>query len=197
MKLLNRTFFPTLFLVTLILSASVSAQLSAGNRQAVSVDQNGKISSVRPRGEARGSVVKAEYAVSDDIRRIERAVFDLMNAERSAKGLTGLKWSDDVARAARQHSSNMAAEKFFSHRGKDGKMVDDRADLFGIRWASIGENIAFMKGFSEPEKKAIKTWMDSPPHRRNLLGQQWTESAIGVAQGEDGSYYFTQVFISR
>ncbi len=177
--------------------AAVSAQLSAGTRQAVSVDQNGKISSVRPRGEARGSVVQTAAAVSDDVRRIERAVFDLMNAERSAKGLAGLKWSDDVARVARQHSANMAAEKFFSHRGKDGSMVDDRADLFGIRWASIGENIAFMRGYSDPEKKALKTWLDSPPHRRNLLGQQWSESAIGVAQADDGSYYFTQVFIAR
>lgn len=174
------------------------AQLSSGSRQSLSIDLKGTISNSRPRSDKRNSVVSSSVASpNEDIRRIEKAVFDLMNAERASKGLSGLKWSDDIASAARLHSVNMASQNFFSHKGKDGSMVDDRADRFGIGWNAIGENIAFLRGYSDPEKKALKTWLDSPPHRRNILSPQWQESAIGVALADDGSYYFTQVFITR
>ncbi len=36
--------------------------------------------------------------------------------------------------------------------------------------------------------------MASPGHRANLLGKQFTEIGIGVAQDERGMPYYTQVF---
>ena len=129
---------------------------------------------------------------------VERTTFDLMNKQRSSKGLTALVWSDEVAEVARLHSINMAEQKFFSHRGIDGSMVDDRAGVFGVNnWKAIGENIAFMRGYDKPEKMVIEKWLDSSSHRKNMLSPAWVESAIGVAVSPDGSYYFTQVFMVR
>lgn len=135
---------------------------------------------------------------SSNIYQIERSTFALMNAERAAKGLSQLRWNEELAQIARLHSINMATERFFSHRGQDGSMVDDRADLFGVRgWKAIGENIAFMRGYKDPEQKAVNSWLNSPSHRRNMLGAQWKETAIGVAVANDGAFYFTQVFILK
>ncbi len=121
-----------------------------------------------------------------------------MNAERAAKGLSQLRWNEELAQIARFHSISMASEKFFSHRGPDGSMVDDRADVFGVRgWKAIGENIAFMRGFKDPDQKVVTSWLNSASHRRNMLGPQWKETAIGVAVADDGAYYFTQVFILK
>jgi uncharacterized protein YkwD len=129
---------------------------------------------------------------------IERQVFNLLNAERRSKGLSELEWNDEVAALARLHSNNMADGKFFSHRGSDGSMVDDRADRLGLgAWRVIGENIAYMRGYDDPAALAVEKWMESTAHRKNLLGPNWKESAVGVAITEDGTYYMTQVFLLR
>jgi uncharacterized protein YkwD len=129
---------------------------------------------------------------------IEQQVFALINAERSKNGLSELEWSESLAAVARLHSEDMAHVKFFSHRGSDGSMVDDRADRLGLgAWRSIGENIAYMRGFDDPAALAVEKWLESAAHRKNLLGPNWKESAVGVAVTEDGTYYMTEVFLLR
>jgi uncharacterized protein YkwD len=92
----------------------------------------------------------------------------------------------------------MANRKFFSHRGSDGSMVDERADRLGLgTWKSIGENIAYMRGYEDPASLAVAKWLESTAHRKNLLGPNWKESAVGVAITEDGTYYMTEVFLLR
>jgi len=129
---------------------------------------------------------------------VEQQVFALINAERSKNGLAELEWSESLAAVARLHSEDMANVKFFSHRGSDGSMVDDRADRLGLgSWRSIGENIAYMRGFDDPAALAVAKWLESTAHRKNLLGPNWKESAVGVAITEDGTYYLTEVFLLR
>ena len=77
-------------------------------------------------------------------------------------------------------------------------MVDERADRLGLgAWRSIGENIAYMRGFDDPAALAVEKWLESAAHRKNLLGPNWKESAVGVAVTEDGTYYMTEVFLLR
>src|SRR5205809_389209 len=102
---------------------------------------------------------------------IEQQVFALINAERVKNGLTELEWSETVAAVARLHSEDMAHAKFFGHRGSDGSMVDERADRLGLgMWRSIGENIAYMRGYDDPAELAVQKWLESAAHRKNLLG---------------------------
>ena len=129
---------------------------------------------------------------------LEREIFARLNATRKSNGLDDLDWDEQVAAVARVHSQNMAEKKFFSHRGTDGSMVDDRADRVGLgTWLTIGENIAYLRGFEDPAGLAIEKWMDSTAHRNNLLGKNWHESGVGVAMTADGTYYITQVFLHR
>lgn len=186
----TRFFF---LLSALILTVSVDAQQRP---EPILVDEFG--TSVR-KGAMRPRVVAPRNATLSRIAfDVERATFDLMNKQRSSKGLSPLVWNDEVAEVARLHSTNMAERNFFSHRGQDGTMVDDRAGSFGINnWKAIGENIAFMRGYDKPEKMVIEKWLDSSSHRKNMLSPAWVESAIGVAVAPNGAYYFTQVFMVR
>jgi uncharacterized protein YkwD len=153
------------------------------------------------------SVEKAESKQSQRISKIEsssanfsieRKAFEILNEQRIAKGLEPLRWNEEMAQVARLHSENMAQYKFFSHTGLDGSLVNDRADALGISdWSSIGENIAFNKGFKKPVESACQQWMNSPSHRENILNKRWKESAIGAAIAPDGTYYFTQVFVLK
>lgn len=151
----------------------------------------------RPRivGE-KAAAVKASIVVNT--ASIERIAFDLINQKRVENGFRQLEWSDEVARIARQHSQDMAEFKYFGHRGLDDSMVSDRADRSGLKkWRAIGENIAFNRGYKDPVEVAVKLWLESPSHRQNLLKSDWGESAVGIAVAADGSYYFTQVFLTR
>ena len=132
------------------------------------------------------------------VRSLERDAFQLINTERGLAGLSHLRWSEKIAEVARLHSNNMAELNFFSHKGLDGLLVDERADKLNMGpWSAIGENIAFMKGFENPVQQAVGKWLLSPGHKRNLLNPDWTETAIGLAVTADGKYYFTQVFIKN
>lgn len=133
-----------------------------------------------------------------DIAALEREAFAQINRERARFGVGPVEWSDACARVARMHSDNMSAFGFFSHRGRDGKMVDDRADSSGLtKWTAIGENIAYNRGFADPISIAVEKWLESPSHRQNLLSPRWRESGIGIALAADGTYYLTQVFLVR
>lgn len=173
------------------------------NRAVEKVPQAYLISS----GDNRAAMSRPRYAAADNNRtagkskkdfRLEKKVFELINNERADNNLPELDWSDEVAEIARLHSENMANFKFFSHKDLDGWMVNDRADALGIsKWRAIGENIAFNRGYNNPAESAVGRWMQSASHRENLLSDRWKESGIGIAIAEDGTYYFTEVFLLR
>lgn len=147
---------------------------------------------------SRQRIINTRSGNSLNTSDLEKSAFELLNAQRAKNNLGSLRWSDEVAKIARIHSENMARHKFFNHRGIDGLMVDQRADLFGIRkWRAIGENIAFNQGYENPVEFAVERWMLSPTHRENILNSRWQESAVGVAIANDGAIFFTQVFLLR
>jgi uncharacterized protein YkwD len=170
-------------LLTAFLSAANSQSNSTTDTREFQVAAYTRVRTAKP----------AEATVS-----IERQAFDLINKKRSEIGLALLMWNDELAEVARVHSQDMAEQQFFSHKGSDGTMVDDRADKFGIKnWSAIGENIAFERGFENAAEFAVERWMESPAHKQNLLDQRWKETGMGVAILPDGTYYFTQVFLLR
>jgi uncharacterized protein YkwD len=128
---------------------------------------------------------------------LERRAFDLVNAERVRQGLPPLVWDGALCRVARLHSENMGSRNFFDHEAPDGTTLLDRARAGNISWRSLGENIAFSQGVSDPVATAVSQWMHSPGHRENILRRIFTHSAVGIARTADGRVYLTQVFIMR
>jgi uncharacterized protein YkwD len=125
----------------------------------------------------------------------EMEIHYLVNNERRKKGLGDLFWDDDLAKLARSYSRQMARESFFSHFDGDGNSVVKRARDSDIRgWSKIGENLFFCEGYGEFDGLAVRGWMNSTEHRRNILDREFNETGIGVVQTRDGRIYITQVF---
>ncbi len=190
----SRFVFPLLILTFFCVSSAAQSRLSIGldlrSDAGVATALNGS-TGTRTAKSSGGSETSAAGSV-------EQRVFALINAERNKSGLPELEWSESLAAVARMHSEDMARAEFFSHRGSDGSLVDDRADRLGLgSWRAIGENIAYMRGFEDPAALAVAKWLESTAHRKNLLGPNWKESAVGVVITEDGTYYFTEVFLIR
>jgi len=114
-------------------------------------------------------------------------VFDLVNVERANHGLNPLQWDSRLANVARDHSVDMAHRNFFNHFCPSGRGPVERLADAGISWWFIAENIA--RGQRTPES-VVAAWMNSPPHRRNILDPALTHLGVGFYE-----YHWTQKFI--
>ncbi|MGI8638759.1 MAG: CAP domain-containing protein [Pyrinomonadaceae bacterium] len=127
----------------------------------------------------------------------EYQIFEFVNAERHRSGLNDLDWDENLARMARVYSEKMVRENFFEHADLNGKTVVDRAQDARIKnWRKIGENLFFCEGFRSFDNVAVRGWMKSPTHRKNILDGDWTATGIGIAESNDGRIYITQVFLA-
>jgi uncharacterized protein YkwD len=122
------------------------------------------------------------------LNELERAVLVEINAVRRRHGLAALRADAMLRAAADAHSKSMATRGFFAHESADGSSFSKRVARYYPRgrgsW-SAGENLLW----SSPSVDAagsVRTWMNSPPHRGNLLTPRWREiglSAVHVAAG--------------
>jgi uncharacterized protein YkwD len=135
------------------------------------------------------------------MRSLEQGVLANINALRRQHGLAPLRMSSKLTAAAKRHSTDMAARGYFSHTSANGTSFDRRIARFypsgGSRYWSVGENLLWSSPDVDPAG-ALEMWLNSPPHRKNLLTGRWREiglSAVHVlsAPGTFGSREVTIV----
>jgi uncharacterized protein YkwD len=140
------------------------------------------------------AVVVQEDEAAADPEALERDVLDQVNREREQEGLAPLVPVPALTLLARGHSRDMAARTYFSHSSPEGLTVSQRAERLALDFRRIAENISRSWGVQDPARTAVYGWMTSPGHRENILNAHYIETGVGVALGEDGFLYFTQVF---
>jgi uncharacterized protein YkwD len=105
-----------------------------------------------------------------------------LNSVRRQHGLTALEASPALRAAAAQHSREMAVDGYFSHNSMDGSPFWKRLARYypstrSRLWAA-GENLLWSSP-SIGANAAIRLWLGSPEHRRNMLDARWRE--VGIA----------------
>lgn len=120
---------------------------------------------------------------------IERELIDRTNIERKKVNLAPLRADRLVSLAASAQAANMAQHAILSHE-LDGQSVGDRLANLGFGWVKCGENIAHGQ---ETPTAAIESWMNSPGHRANLLGEKYTHIGVACSHAPDGQKYWTMV----
>lgn len=134
--------------------------------------------------------IEPKPAMADsDLSTSERAVLDLVNRERTKVGLAPYRGQAQLARAARNHSTNMARQGNMNHT-LDGKDFAQRIRETGYQAGAGGENIAH--GARTPGE-VMSMWMNSPGHKANILSGQYQEIGVGIADSPQGKHY-TLVF---
>jgi uncharacterized protein YkwD len=117
------------------------------------------------------------------------AVDDVLKAHnrlRAEAKLPRLTVSRKLQAAAEMHAKDMASRKKMTHKGSDGKSVVARITAEGYRFRRAGENIAAGRFSVE---RLMKGWMESPPHKRNILGS-FSQIGVAYATAEDGKRYW-------
>ena len=114
----------------------------------------------------------------------------LINEQRAANGLSNLTTSDKLYEASSVRAKEIADT--FSHTRPNGDSAFTVLDSMDIFFMCAGENIAM--GFPTP-KSVVTGWMNSPGHRANILGADYTAAAVGVYLAPDGYYCWSIFFI--
>ena len=129
-----------------------------------------------------------------DDTQIARAVFELVNADRSKQGLMKLVWDEKLAQVAQDYSRDMARRNFFSHTSPGGANLEDRLVSARVAFVSAAENLGMNRGFSDPADDCVSGWIKSPGHRRNMRSKRYRYAGVGVARRADMTFFFTMIF---
>jgi len=127
----------------------------------------------------------------DADKSFELQVLELINEERTIRGLSPLSFDESLAKVSEAHSEDMAKRGYFSHNTPEGLTPFDRMKNAGISYNTAGENIA--AGQDTPEA-VVEAWMNSDGHRKNILNANYKRTGIGCFYGGSYGIYWTQLF---
>jgi uncharacterized protein YkwD len=110
-------------------------------------------------------------------------MFQLTNDDRADHDSRVLDLDAELTRYARRHSQAMAdAGEIFHTENLAAKLKDKD-------WSAAGENVGVGSSLSGLEA----AFMDSTPHRRNILNRDFDDVAVGVAES-NGNFWVTVIF---
>lgn len=115
--------------------------------------------------------------------QLESQVLTELNNVRREHGLVPVKLSRPLTLAADTHSRAMGTYGFFQHESRDGSAFWKRVQRFYgpdkfASW-SVGENLLWSSGQLDAAE-ALRLWMESPGHRKNILTPRWREVGLSA-----------------
>ena len=121
---------------------------------------------------------------------LAKEIFELTNKERVANGLKELAYNPKLQDAADVRAKEITEN--FSHTRPDGTSCHTIVEDWDYN--VTGENLIQADTPIATAENLMKSWMDSPGHRANILLDAFTSIAIGIAE-KDGVTYATQIFM--
>ncbi|MGH2673129.1 MAG: CAP domain-containing protein [Actinomycetota bacterium] len=110
-------------------------------------------------------------------------MLQLVNDVRDRNDRRLLRVDRKLSRYATRHSRQMADVGYLFHT------PDLASKLDGRNWSIGGENV----GLASSLRAVLGNFMDSTPHRRNILRRGFDYAAVGVVKA-DGSLWVTTIF---
>jgi uncharacterized protein YkwD len=149
--------------------------------------------------------------INPNVDLLNAALFHFANQSRRKSGRAELLNDSNLQKAATLHASQMIGRNFFDHHNRFSRKwadLDDRLNWAGFSWQAAAENIHETyigindKTYRELAQEIIRAFMDSPPHKANLLSGKMKCLGVAAVFSEkpvrDGKYSckITQVFAS-
>jgi uncharacterized protein YkwD len=155
------------------------------------------------------------HGVYVDKAYFTKLLFKEVNAVRKANGKQVLSWDKTCHLAAKEQARYCALKGKLMHTQDDPnkKSVKDRYEFFEGKASTVGENLLTLdfripnhqKGdsitdrikrrYEAAAKFMIKLWMESPPHKKNMLYPDYNAAGIGMVYTNRAKLYVGQVFI--
>jgi uncharacterized protein YkwD len=121
-------------------------------------------------------LLPAPSAAARELSTPESALFDAINAARTAHGRAALSMDMQLLRTARSHSIDMLRRHYFGHGA-----FTRRVRANGAAGPRFGENLAWAVAASA--QWIVGEWLASPTHRAILLRPGFRRVGIGSVRG--------------
>ena len=123
----------------------------------------------------------------------EQEVFNLINKQRTANGLSALKVNSEVQRVAKIKAQDMVNNSYFSHTSPTYGSPFEMLQSFKVSYKTAGENIAG----NSINSGAVNAWMNSSGHKANILNSSFNYTGIGVVSSPKYGKLYVQMFIGK
>lgn len=142
-------------------------------------------------------VILSHTGFCQSLSDVEQKIGAEINRYRVSHGLQPLLYDIKLSDIARGHSADMLTNQYFSHNSPtpSWRTVQDRLRGGWRFTASSAENLHKTEGCPPAAlaEDAVKSWIASPPHHKNLANQRFNRTGIGLAS-QGGVCLFTQLF---
>lgn len=119
----------------------------------------------------------------------ELETMDLINEYRVSNGLNALEKINYISVKSEEHNNYMITNDIVSHDDFVARS-EDIIKVLGVK--KVSENIAY--NYNTPQG-ALNAWLDSPEHKKNILGDH-TNFGISITQNPiNGKKYYTNIFV--
>jgi len=109
--------------------------------------------------------------------RAAQALVELsINGERADHGCGPLRMHAGLARSAARQARLLLADGELDHDA--GSPMAERLHRAAPSALMLGEDLAWGTGSDAQPEAIVQAWMDSPPHRKNLLTPGWRELCL-------------------
>jgi uncharacterized protein YkwD len=113
-------------------------------------------------------------------------MYKATNNSRADFGVRRVDIQDVMSRLARQHSIQMANKGYIFHTSDPAAYY-----LKGTSWRTWGENVGVT---SSTVGSIQRAFMNSPPHRSNILNRNFRRVAVGTYRDDSGFLWVTVFF---
>jgi uncharacterized protein YkwD len=107
-------------------------------------------------------------------------VLDVMNAYRAEASLPPLHLDASLSQAAEDRMRDMEDGGWWNHESPEGTPPFVWLARHDYDYLYAGENLA--AGF-ETARLLVESWMESPGHRANIMGAQFSDCGIAIIEG--------------
>ena len=125
-----------------------------------------------------GGIATAACNIPANAGAMQAELIDHLNAERRARGLSALRLSPSLDKAAQAHACDNAKRLSISHVSSDGSHLQTRLRRAGYAYRTAAENTG--RGFASGAR-AVQWWMNSPKHKQNMMMGQIRDVGVGIA----------------
>lgn len=139
-----------------------------------------------------GAPAPCDQATPAELEQVISDIHEHTNRERAAADVAPVTRLDSLDQIARDWSGQMADEDRMYHNPSIRSQVDA---TYPGQWRSYGENV-LQNWCGATGEALVRQWMNSTPHRINLLNPAHTHLGVGAEIADSRKLYSTQNFIS-
>lgn len=134
---------------------------------------------------------------SDDYADVKDEIIELTNEVRAENGVGALTKSDLLMEIAQQRAEESAESESIEHFRPDGSYYSTIFEEYGLDRFEM--QYVEILGWSTilDSDYIVDLWENSPGHFASMTGANKTLVGVGISVGEDGRYYFCQVFTNK